>query len=90
MCRGHSQYLLLLPMLLCVVAQMVKNLPATQETQVRSLGQEDSVEKGMATHSSILVPRISKTEEPGSDMTEQPTLPLHFPCFRSRLFKSGS
>ena len=70
MCRGHSQYLLLLPMLLCVVAQMVKNLPATQETQVRSLGQEDSVEKGMATHSSILVPRISKTEEPGSDMTE--------------------
>ena len=40
-------------MLLCVVAQMVKNLPATQETQVRSLGQEDTLEEEMATHSSI-------------------------------------
>ena len=38
----------------CLVAQMVKNLPAVQETQVRSLGQEDPLEKGMATHSSIL------------------------------------
>ena len=37
------------------MAQMVKNLPAMQETQVRSLGQEDSLEKGMATHFSILV-----------------------------------
>ena len=37
-----------------MVAQMVKNLPAMQETQVRSLGQEDHLEKGMATHSSIL------------------------------------
>ena len=37
-----------------LVAQMVKNLPARQETQVRSLGQEDPLEKGMATHSSIL------------------------------------
>ena len=36
-----------------LVAQMVKNLPATQETQVQSLGQEDPLEKGMATHSSI-------------------------------------
>ena len=36
------------------MAQMVKNLPARQETQVRSLGQEDPLEKGMATHSSIL------------------------------------
>ena len=35
------------------MAQMVKNLPAVQETQVRSLGQEDPLEKGMATHSSI-------------------------------------
>ena len=35
-------------------AQMVKNLPAVQETQVRSLGQEDPLEKGVATHSSIL------------------------------------
>ena len=37
-----------------LVAQMVKNLPTLQETGVRSLGQEDSLEKGMATHSSIL------------------------------------
>ena len=48
-----------------LVAQTVKNLPAVQETQVRSLGQEDFLEKGMATHSSILAWRISWTEEPG-------------------------
>ena len=47
------------------VAQMVKNLPVMQETLVRSLGQEDSLEKGMATHSSILAWRIPWTEEPG-------------------------
>ena len=40
------------------MTQMVKNLPAMQETQVRSLGQEDPLEKGMATHSSILGWRI--------------------------------
>ena len=52
--------------LLCpLVAQMVKNLPAMQETQVGSLGQEDPLEKGMATHSSILAWRISWTEESG-------------------------
>ena len=44
---------------------MVKNLPAMQETWVQSLGQEDPLEKGMATHSSILVWRILRTEEPG-------------------------
>ena len=43
---------------------MVKNLPAMQETQVVSLGSEDPLEKGMATHSSILVWRIPWTEEP--------------------------
>ena len=48
-----------------LVAQIVKNLPATQETQVRSLGQEDPPQKGMATHSSILAWRILWTEEPG-------------------------
>ena len=48
-----------------LVVQMVKNLPAVLETQVRSLGQEDPVEKGMATHSSILAWRIPWTEEPG-------------------------
>ena len=47
------------------MAQLVKNLPATQETQVQSLGQEDLLEKGMATHSSILAWRITWTEEPG-------------------------
>ena len=48
-----------------MVAQMVKNLPAMQETQVRSLGQEDPLEKGMATRSSIIAWRIPWTEEPG-------------------------
>ena len=48
-----------------LVAQMVKNLPIIQETQVWSLGQEDFLEKGMATHSSILAWRIPWTEEPG-------------------------
>ena len=44
---------------------MVENLPAIQETQVRSLGQEDPLEKEMATHSTILACRIPRTEEPG-------------------------
>ena len=44
---------------------MVKNLPAMQETQVQSLGQEDPLEKGMAIYSSILAWRISWTEETG-------------------------
>ena len=44
---------------------VVKNLPAKQETQVWSLGQEDPLEKEMATHSSILVWEISWIEEPG-------------------------
>ena len=48
-----------------LVAQMVKNLPAVKETQVQSLGQEDSQEKKMATHFSILAWRIPWTEEPG-------------------------
>ena len=64
---------------------MVKNLPAMQETWFRSLGQEDPLEKGMATHSSILAWRIPWTEELGDyspwgckelDTTEQ--LPLFF------------
>ena len=61
---------------------MVNNLPAMQESWVRSLGQENPLEKGMAAHSSILVWRIPWTEEPGklqsmgsqeSDTTEQLT-----------------
>ena len=48
-----------------LVAQMVKNLPAMQETRVWSLDWEDPLEKGMATHSSILAWRLPWTEEPG-------------------------
>ena len=47
-----------------LVVQMVKNLPAPWETWVKSLGCEDPVEKGMATHSSILAWKIPGTEEP--------------------------
>ena len=47
------------------MAQMVKNLPAVQDTQVQSLGLEDSLEKVMATHSSLLAWRIPWTEQPG-------------------------
>ena len=61
---------------------MVKNLPEMWETQVQSLGQEVPLEKGMATHSSILAWRIPWTQESsrlqsiGLDMTEQLTLSL--------------
>ena len=48
-----------------LVAQMEKHLPAVRETWVRSLGQEGSLEKEMATHSSVLAWRIPWTEEPG-------------------------
>ena len=47
------------------MAQVVKNMPAMQKTQVPSLGQEDPLEKGMATHFSILAWRIPWTEDPG-------------------------
>ena len=59
------------------MAQTVKHLPTMWETWVQSLGQDDPLEKGMATHSTILAWRIPWMEEPGrleSDMTEQ----LHF------------
>ena len=48
-----------------LVAQIVKRLPAMQETQVQSVGQEDPLEKEMATHSSVLAWRIPRTEENG-------------------------
>ena len=48
-----------------LVAQTVRNVPAMQETQVRSLGREDPLEEGMATHPSILAWEIPWTEEPG-------------------------
>ena len=73
------------------VAQTVKNLPAIQETQVRSLSRDDPLEKGMATHSSILAGRIPWREEPDSpwghkvlDTTEQLTLSLFFSESRVR------
>ena len=47
------------------MSQTVKNLPAMQETQVRSLGQDNPLEKEMDTHSGILVWRVPCTEEPG-------------------------
>ena len=57
--QSHPLYLVA-----SLAAQTVKNLPAMQETRVRSLGQEDSLEKGMATLSSILAWRNPWTEEP--------------------------
>ena len=51
--------------LFSLVAQMVKTLPATQKTQLQSLGMEDPLEKEKATYSSILVWEIPWTEEPG-------------------------
>ncbi|CAI9158044.1 unnamed protein product [Rangifer tarandus platyrhynchus] len=48
-----------------LIAQLVKNMPAMQETQLQFLGWEDPVEKEMATHSSILAWRIPWAEEPG-------------------------
>ena len=47
------------------MTQMIKNLPAVQEMWVQPLGEEDPLEKGRATHSSILPWRIPQTEEPG-------------------------
>ena len=47
------------------MAQAINNLPAMQETQVQSMGWEDALEKGMATHSSVPAWRIPWTEEPG-------------------------
>ena len=48
-----------------LIVQLVKNLPAMQETWVQSLGWEDPLEKEMAAHSTILAWRIPRTEEPG-------------------------
>ena len=48
-----------------LIAQLVKNLPAMQETWVQFVGQEDPLEEGMATHSSTLAWTIPRTEEPG-------------------------
>ena len=53
-CISMSQYILRSPLALSLIAQLVKNPPAMQETWVQSLGWEDPLEKGMATHPSIL------------------------------------
>ena len=75
-----------------LVAQMVKRLPAVQETQVQSLDQEDALEKEMAAHSSMLSWRIPWTEEPGglqsmglkeSDTTEQLSRAQHMALFHN-------
>ena len=75
-----------------LVAQRVKRMPGMQETQVQSLDREDSLKKGMATHSRILACRIPGTEEPGSswgckesNMTEH--LTLHFTLIISLALK---
>ena len=56
-----------------LVAQMVKSLPVMQETWVGPLAQEDPLEKGMVTHSSILAWRIPWTKEPGGGRKEWDT-----------------
>ena len=63
--HGCDFYWFVWYMMSALVAQRVKNLPAVQETQVQSLGWENLLEEGMATHSSILAWRIPWTEEPG-------------------------
>ena len=79
---------------------MEKNLPAMQETQVQSLGWEDALEKGIATHSSILAWRIPWTEEPGGlrsvgsqrvdmDMTKA-TEHTHIPVLKTDLDLRGN
>ena len=54
-----------------LVAQIVKNPPAMRETWVQSLGWEDPLEKGMATHTTIIAWRIPWVEEPGGSMESQ-------------------
>ena len=66
------------------MTQTIKSLPAMQETQVQSLGGEDPLEKGTATHSSILAWRIPWTEEPGVLYIpwghKESYMTVHFPC----------
>ena len=69
--KQRSHYVNFTALVLCnltklTIAQLVKNLPAMQETWVRPLGSEDPLDKEMATHSSILAWRIPWTEEPGT------------------------
>ena len=81
---NSSQWIGLIPFQVVVVAQMIENLPAMQETGVQSLGGEDHLEKGTATHASIPAWKIPQRSLAGyspwscdkSDMTEQLTLTL--------------
>ena len=82
-----------------VLVQLVKNLPAVQETQVRFLGWEDALHKEMTTPSSILAWRIPLIEKPGGlqslgckelDTTEQLTLPPPGQCPHSHSFMSSA
>ena len=74
-----------------LVAQTVKNLSTMWETWIRSLGQEDPLEKGMANHSSMLAWRIPWTEEPGGmqstglakSLTQPSNYHFHFPYTQS-------
>ena len=68
-----------------LVAQTAKNLPAMRDTQVQSLGQEDPQEKGMATHSSILVCEISWREEPGRLLSMGLQTARHDPVTKQQL-----
>ena len=75
-----------------LVIQIVKNPPPVEETQVQSLGQEDPLEKGMTTHSSIVAWRIPWTEKPGGlqpmgitkSQTRLSDQHFHFHCLRRR------
>ena len=64
-CRQRGPASLAAQTVASLVVQTVKSLPAMQENRIRSLGREDPLEKGMATHSSILAWRIPWTKEPG-------------------------
>ena len=63
--EGAIGYSILHTLKYSLVTQMVRNLSAMQETWVQSLGQEDPLQKGMTTHSSILAWKIPRTQEPG-------------------------
>ena len=87
--KSWQYYLLVFFLLASLRSQMVKNLPAVQETQVQSLGWEDPLEKEMETHSSILAWEIPWTEEPGGlqstgsqrvrhNLVTKPHVPLSF------------
>ena len=79
MTQAHSIYGALYFRWTSLMAQMVKNLPAVEESWVQSLGQEDPLENGMATHSSILAWRTPWTEKPAGCSTRLPPARLPYP-----------